>query len=234
MSTVTTYRHLDKMIMVTCGALLILTVILPNVFSQSNDLSSVLGNAQKSLDTNTKNASTLTTAPSITPHQFTIPKNIDIYVETTLIYDPSTEDWGFPENAKFNFAKANKICPQKDCVQVFDKISLFWTGNTKDEFMISGNLKVEDKSTNNSDVRSWKYYKPVAWAIKVTNVKEDIRTNQTSYTFDGLLGIGTHSGLDHPVVLYKIIGTFQEPLGLLKFTGKQTTQDQFFQSRSVG
>ena len=100
--------------------------------------------------------------------------------------------------------------------------------------MISGNLKVEDKSANNSDVRSWKYYKPVAWAIKVTNVKEDIRTNQTSYTFDGLLGIGTHSGLDHPVVLYKIIGTFQEPLGLLKFTGKQTTQDQFFQSRSAG
>ena len=53
---------------------------------------------------------------------------------------------------------------------------------------LTGNLKVEDKSSNNSDVRNWKYYKPVAWAIKVTNVKEDIRTNQTSYTFDGLLG----------------------------------------------
>ena len=216
---------------VTCGVLLILMVIVPTAFSQSDDLSSVLKNAQKSLGAlgNKTHAS-----PPIAPHLSTIPKNIDMNVENTLTYDPSDQNWYFPENANFNFARGNKICPQNDCVQVFDKISLFWTASTKDGFMIPGNLKVEDKSANNSDVRSWKYYKPVAWAIKVTNVKEDIRTNQTSYTFDGLLGIGTHSGLDHPVVLYKIIGTFQEPLGLLKFNGKETTQDQFFQSRSAG
>ena len=110
---------------VSCGALPILMIILSNVFAQSDDLSSVLKNAQKSLGAL---GNKTPTSPPITPHQSMIPKNVDMNVETTLTYDPSDENWYFPENAKFNFAKGNTICPQKDCVQLFDKISLFWSG----------------------------------------------------------------------------------------------------------
>lgn len=72
---------------VALAAALILTLLLPNVLAQPNDLSSILENAQKSLDTKGNNTST--TAQSIITTKPTIPKNADLYLESTLIYDPS-------------------------------------------------------------------------------------------------------------------------------------------------
>lgn len=48
-----------------------------------------------------------------------------MYVETTLTYDESNESWNFPEDARINFAKANKICPQKDCARQFKEVTLW-------------------------------------------------------------------------------------------------------------
>ena len=103
------------LIILTCGVLLILMIILPDAFAQSDDLSSVLKNAQKSLGAlgNKTPAS-----PPITPHQSTIPKNVDMNVETTLIYDPSNENWGFLKMQSSTLRKGIKMSPKRLCTSV--------------------------------------------------------------------------------------------------------------------
>lgn len=49
--------------------------------------------------------------------------------------------------------------------------------------------------------------------------------------FDGILGIGVLDALNNPDISYKIIGSFQEPSGILTLTGTETTTDDFFSDR---
>jgi hypothetical protein len=120
-----------------------------------------------------------------------------------------------------------------DGCRIWFSLGLRQLNYCSDELAFAGTLKMVDKAAFTPDVQSSKYYKVNGWTMKITNVKEDVRTNQSSYTFDGLLGIGIHDGIFNPDMLFKIVGTFQEPAGLLKFTGTETTDDEFFRGRSV-
>lgn len=91
---------------------------------------------------------------------------------------------------------------------------------------------MEDKKASTPDLIAWKFYQIVGWSLKVTGVKENLKLNQTTYAFNGLLSMGLESALSNPTIVYKIIGTFHTPSGVISFTGKETTVDQFFLERS--
>lgn len=212
------------------AALVVAGLVSSAVYAQSNDLSSVLDKAQKSLGTQSnKTVETKTNPPSATIAP--ILKTSDLYLQTSLKFDPSSKLWYFPQDAVLNFAKPNKICPQAPCRQQMEDVTLD-PNITGQEYFIAGGLKMEDKKASAVDLISWKLYQIVGWSLKKTGSKEDLKNNQTTYTFNGLLSIGLESALSNPTIVYKITGTFQEPSGVLTVTGKETTVDKFFLERS--
>lgn len=128
--------------------------------------------------------------------------------------------WYFPSNAVIHFVKANKICPELVCVQVFQDVHI---DKYPDKFPLAGTLNVEDKRGSTADMRSWKIFEVMGWDIKITKVMQDIKSNQTTSIFNGLFAIdsqnqaGVKSGVN-----YIINGIFQEPSGFFEFIGKET------------
>ena len=92
----------------------LLVVIVPCGYAQEGDVGSVLKQAQESLEAQVNQSS-----PQTSNITTAIPKNADIYLETKLSYNSDNTLWYFPSDAKLNFTKANKICPEKNCLQEF-------------------------------------------------------------------------------------------------------------------
>lgn len=216
---------------------LVLTLCFP-ALAQSNNLDSVLKNAQKSLDDlndNTNSSTPNKTSSSSQQHitlNSNVPNNVDMFIQTKLSYDAIDQLWYFPKDVTINFTKPNKICPDRFCKQQLDEASFNTSPPASpDEFYIYGTLKIQDKKASTDSIVAWKYYKTNGWSIKKTDIKEDIKNKQTTTMFDGILGIGTLDAINNPDISYKIIGSFQEPSGVLTFTGKETTTDSFFKER---
>ena len=216
---------------------LVLTLYFP-AFAQSNNLNSVLKNAQKSLDALNNNANS--SAPNKTDPSSqqpitlnsNVPNNVDMYIQTKLSYDAIDQLWYFPKDVTINFTKPNKICPDNFCKQQLDEASFNTSPPASpDEFYIYGTLKIQDQKASTDNVVAWKFYKMIGWDMKKTDIKEDIKNKRTSSIFDGILGIGTLDAINNPDISYKIIGSFQEPSGVLAITGKEKTTDAFFKER---
>lgn len=226
---------------ITLPSLVLSVTLCFPVFAQSNSLDSVLKKAQESLDNRSSINTTSATPEQVTPipqqpspSSRKAPINADVYIQTKLSYDTINELWFFPKDASINFTKPNKICPDKVCTQELEETSFNTSPPASpDEFYIYGTLKIKDRKASTDNIVAWKFYKIIGWSIKKTDIKEDIKNKQTTSMFDGIMEIGTLDALNNPDISYKIIGSFQELSGLLKFTGTETTDDEFFRGRSV-
>ena len=208
--------------------LLILPVIIPTVYAQSDDLSSVLNlRSQDSLASQNKSkpSEQVSKLPPIT-----VPKGSDIFVDTKLTYNEDSifSTWEIPSNTIVYFSKGNKLCPQITCLQEFQEGSIDIQGN--DTMYIYGTLKIEDPLTSTAEFKNWKIYHAFGWAIDITKIQEDVRNNQTNYFFNGIFGFGVQEGTDQDVQ-YKIVGTFQQPSGKLEFSGKYSTIEALLTER---
>jgi hypothetical protein len=221
-------QNLSKIKLVPYALLFILTIIMPTAFGQSDDLASVLKNAQDSLagQNNTKSSSSeqVTKLPSI-------PVGSDIFVRTKLTYneDRIIPTWEIPSNTTIHFSKGNKLCPQNNCFQELQEGDLDIQGN--ESMGIYGTLKIEDPLTSTVEFKNYKIYHALGWAIQITKLQQDTKYKQTNYFFDGLFGFGKYEGPTNQEVQYHIRGTFQEPSGKLEFTGKYTTTDEFYSQK---
>ena len=203
---------------------LILSVgLFSSTFAQSDNLPSVLQDAEKSLKAQTDKPSVSANKTLSIPKNKTtvsIPKNADIYFQTKLTYNPDSTLWYIPSNSAITFVKPNKICPELVCIQEFQRVAI---DKYPDKLSIIGTLKVEDKKGSTADLRSWKIFEVKGWDIKITKVMQDIKSNETISIFTGLfaLDIQNQAGVTSGVN-YRFDGTFQEPSGLFQFVGKET------------
>lgn len=117
-----------------------------STFAQSDNLPSVLQDAEKSLQAQTDKPSV-----SINKTTVSIPKNADIYLQTKLTYNSMNTLWYFPSNAVIHFVKPNKICPELVCVQEFQDVHI---DKYPDKFPLAGTLKIEDKTGSTAGVLS--------------------------------------------------------------------------------
>ncbi len=225
-----TYQNLSKMKLVPYVVLLILAMIVPNAFAQSDDLSSVLKNAQDSLASQNKSNSPSTDQVLKLP-PITIPKGSDIFVRTKLTYnkDRIIPTWEFPSSTTIYFSKGNKLCPQNNCLQEFQGGDLDIQGN--DSMGIYGTLKIEDPLTSTAEFKNYKINQALGWAMEITKLQDHVKNKQTNYFFDGIFGFGEHEGTNQDVQ-YKVAGTFQIPSGKLEFSGKYGTIEELLAERA--
>lgn len=200
-------------VLLTMVSLSLLLGMVSSTYAQSDDVGSVLEKAQEALKAQTDKPSTSTNKSKLT-----IPKNADIYLETRLTYNSMNTLWYFPRDAVINFAEANKVCPERVCIQEFQDVAI---DKYPDKFPLIGTLKVEDKKGSTADIRSWKIFELRGMDIKITNVMQDTKSNQTTSIFNGVFRIDFQDESTKWGKVYKIQGMFQEPSGLFSFTGKE-------------
>jgi hypothetical protein len=183
----------SRFIIITYISIMIL--VFPLAHAQSNDLSSVLNKAKKSLSAKGNETQNTTIKASTST---SVPQTSDIYLQTKLNYNPSNKFWYFPSQAVLNFTKSNKLCPQLPCRQQLERLSLDTNAIGQDEFFIAGGLKIEDKKASTPDLIAWKLYQIVGWSLKVTGVKENLKLNQTTYAFNGSFKYGIRNSSLEP------------------------------------
>ena len=84
-------------------------------------------------------------------------------------------------------------------------------------YFFSGILKIQDKKTLPNV--NWKLFDVTWLSSKITNVNQDIKTNQTTNVFSGQLDIDSRD--TKLTTSYNINGIFQTPSGLYKLIGKE-------------
>lgn len=183
------------------------------VFAQSENLSSVLGNAQKSLDT--KSVVTL-------PTEFTVPSNANLWTRIQVEPHPDIETrYVIPSNSSFNFSSGTILCPKNPCEQEFFDGVFRKESFAPNLYFFHGILKIIDKSVaNEPDIKNWVYY-PFTGEFLIDSTKENIKTGNIVEKFKGDLGLDKDElkYADHDIQ-YSITGTFEQPSNVLTLIGR--------------
>lgn len=188
-----------------------------SALGQTDDLASVLENAQKSLVSNS-NISADTRAPL-----FSVPPDADFWARMKLEPHEYIENrYVIPSQSSFNFSSASILCPKGPCEQEFFDGVLRKESFSPNKYFFHGVLKIIDKSDiGNPDIKGWLYY-PFDADFLIKSTKENSKTGNTVEKFTGGLGLDRDElkFSDPHDIQYSITGTFEQPSNILTLVGR--------------
>ena len=193
-------------------AIMVVLGLLPPVFAQSDNLSSVLGSARKSLD----NKSIVTH-----PTEFTVPSNANLWTRIQLEPHSYIESrYVIPSNSSFNFSPGSGICPENPCEQEFFEGVLRKESFAPNKYFFAGTLKIIDKSIAiDPDIKNWVYY-PFTGEFLIESTKENIKTGDIVEKFRGDLGFDKDELKSDHAIQYAVTGIFEQPSNTLTLIGR--------------
>lgn len=187
------------------------------IFAQSDDLSTVLENAQNSLATEKNNSTKLTSA------RFTVPSNANLWTRIQLEPHEYIETrYVIPSKSSFNFSSGSILCPENPCEQEFFDGVFRKESFAPNKYFFAGILKIIDKSVaSGPDIHDWLYY-PFDGEFVIKSTKENIKTGNIVEAFVGNLGLDRDElkYSDTHDIEYSITGTFEQPSNALTLIGR--------------